>query len=237
MLPPVMFFDLDDTIIAFDPISLPLWQELSAAYCRAHLRYQATQIFVAIRHAAAWYWSDAERHRMGRLHIVAARRTIVKSAFQEVGIMDDVGASALADEFSVKRTERLTLYIGARETLAELRRRGVRLALLTNGDSEGQNYKIDRFGLRGYFEKIFIEEEIGMGKPEEYVYQLALAQMHIAPQEVWMIGDNLENDIAAPQAQGIKGIWNDFRGKGLPATSYIVPDQIINSIVELVVTL
>jgi hypothetical protein len=47
------------------------------------------------------------------------------------------------------------------------------------------------------------------------------------------VGDNLEWDVAAPQRLGIYGIWNDYLNKGLPPTTNIHPDRIINSISEL----
>ena len=234
MLPTVMFFDLDDTIISFNAIAVPLWRELSEVYCQQTGDFQAQQLFEAILRAANWYWGDRERHREGRLDIANARRQIVKHAFRELGADGERDAYALADEFSTKRIERITMFPGARETLEALTQRGIRLVLITNGDAEGQNAKIDRFQLRPYFEQVFVEGEVGFGKPDPRVYQLALETMQMSPQNVWMVGDNLEWDVGAPQKFGIYGIWNDYRNKGLPESSDVLPDRIINSISELV---
>jgi putative hydrolase of the HAD superfamily len=108
------------------------------------------------------------------------------------------------------------------------------LALITNGGAKSQNAKIDRFQLRPYFEQVFVEGEVGFGKPDPRVYQLALDTMQVSPQEVWMIGDNLEWEVGAPQKLGIYSIWNDYRNKGLPESSNVIPDRIINSISELI---
>jgi putative hydrolase of the HAD superfamily len=234
MLPTAIFFDLDDTIISFNGVAIPLWEEICETYCRQSGLFQTHQLFNAIQHSANWYWSDKERHRTGRLNLVSARRKVVKLAFQELGVDNIMDAYALADEFSTKRNDRLMVFPGAVETLEELNRRGVRLALLTNGDSKGQNYKIAKFNLRKYFERIFIEGEIGFGKPDKRVYRLALGSMELTPQEVWMVGDNLEWDVGAPQELGIYGIWNDHRKKGLPDSCDVVPDRIIHNISELV---
>jgi putative hydrolase of the HAD superfamily len=48
------------------------------------------------------------------------------------------------------------------------------------------------------------------------------------------VGDNLVWDVGAPQKLGIFGIWNDYRNKGLPPSSKIIPDRIITNISELV---
>lgn len=79
-----------------------------------------------------------------------------------------------------------------------------------------------------------IEGELGVGKPEEAVYRHALAAMHADPRETWMVGDNLEWDVGAPQRLGISGVWVDLAGAGLPDDSEVRPYRIIRSICELV---
>ena len=51
--------------------------------------------------------------------------------------------------------------------------------------------------------------------------------------ETWMIGDNLEWEVEAPQRLGIYAIWIDVHGDGLPADSTVKPDRIIRSLTEL----
>jgi putative hydrolase of the HAD superfamily len=48
-----------------------------------------------------------------------------------------------------------------------------------------------------------------------------------------MVGDKLDWDVAGAQAVGIRGIWLDRRGAGLPRSSTIQPDYVIGSISEL----
>ena len=95
------------------------------------------------------------------------------------------------------------------ETVRWLRNRGLRLALLTNGAGAAQRAKIARFGLTDLFDAILVEGEVGAGKPDERVYRRALELVGTNPPETWMIGDNLEWDVAAPQRLGMRGIWID----------------------------
>ena len=235
MLPTAIFFDLDDTIISYDAGAVPLWQEVCEAYCRQTGELPAQQVFETVIRVSKWYWSDQERHRLGRLNLARARRDVVTRAFQELGNNDFDGAYQIADAFSARRNESIVIFPGAVETLAYLRQRGVRLALLTNGAAHVQNAKIERFHLRPYFETILVEGEVGFGKPDARIYRLALARLDLAPQAVWMVGDNLEWDVAGPQALGIYGIWNDWRKKGLPENCGVTPDRIIHSISELMI--
>ena len=98
---------------------------------------------------------------------------------------------------------------------ARLKALGVRLALVTNGAAEPQRAKVIRFALEERFDHIQIEGEHGFGKPEERAYTHAMEALGVGPQETWMVGDNLEWEIAAPQRLGIYAIWYDgYDGMG-----------------------
>ena len=91
---------------------------------------------------------------------------------------------------------------------------GVKLALITNGSAEGQRGKVVRFELERFFGCIVIEGEFGVGKPDERVYKHALAALATDPEDAWMVGDNLEWEVAVPQRLGLRGIWVDWAGGG-----------------------
>lgn len=107
------------------------------------------------------------------------------------------------------------------------------MVLITNGSAEKQRGKINRFCLSGFFEFCLIEGEVGVGKPDTRVFEIALQNLGLGPEDVWMVGDNLVWDVEAPQKLGIYSVWNDFRKTGLPENSTIIPDRIINEISEL----
>jgi hypothetical protein len=69
-----------------------------------------------------------------------------------------------------------------------------------------------------YVDHIQIEGEHGFGKPEEQAYTHAMEVLGVGPHETWMVGDNLEWEIVAPQRLGVYAIWHDGYGVGLPPT-------------------
>ena len=83
------------------------------------------------------------------------------------------------------------------------------------------------------FDLILIEGELGFGKPDPRIYARALDELGVSPSEAWMVGDNLEWDVAQPQRQGILGIWVDVRGTGLPPGQRVRPDRTIRRLSEL----
>jgi len=234
MLPKGILFDLDDTIIAYSAIMEPLWRQICRRYADRSALFNADELYGAIRKTSSWYWSDPERHRAGRTDLHKTRRKIVNMAFGEMSVDNPFLADEIADCFSEERELHVAFFPGAENALEILIERDVSLALVTNGESSKQRKKIDRFGLEKFFKSILIEGEVGFGKPEKEVYLRALHELGLDPEDVWMVGDNLEWEVAAPQRLGIFSIWNDFNRKGLPDFSEITPDRIIHSISELV---
>lgn len=238
-LPRALLVDLDDTILAFDIVSGQAWQVVCGRYA-PHLGVDASTLFHAIQRRRSAYWSDPERHRWGRLHLGQTRSAIVRDALDELGTPSSEDIPDLAGEvaaaYEVERTVAMYPLPGAVETLRGFGNRGVRLALLTNGASAGQRAKIARFGLGPLFDCIVIEEEFGAGKPDERVYYHALTQLGAEPADAWMVGNDLEVDVAGAQRLGIWGVWVDARGSGLPHGSATRPDRVVRALAELLET-
>ena len=232
-LPRAILLDLDDTILDDSSGIVASWRDACACYCSATNGLDAEVVFRAIDRTREWYWSDPERHRVGRLELAWARGEVVRLAFAELGVDDDNLARRIGDKYHALRDEAIAPYDDAVATVEWLRLQGCRLALLTNGGSRGQRQKIDRFKLAPLFEAILIEGEVGFGKPDPRIYTQALAALDVPAAETWMVGDNLEWDVAEPQRQGIYGIWIDVRGKGLPPNYPVQPNRIIRTLSEL----
>lgn len=233
-LPRAILFDLDDTLLDDSSNTDAAWQV--ACDEGASSLVDAQQLHAAIDRMRAWYWADPARHRVGRADLGAARRTIVRLALDEVapGLPQaDAVAERVAAIHDRLRNELRTLFPETIATLERLRGLDIRLALLTNGSARDQRAKLARFGLEPHFAYIHIEGEHEYGKPDERTYHHALLALGVQPHETWMVGDNLEWEVAAPQRLGIRGIWLDLTGAGLPPGSTVRPDRIIRSIAEL----
>ena len=233
-LPKAILLDLDDTILALSDTSDPCWRGICERFASRVAGLTPEALFDGIKESIADFWGDPERARRGRLSLKSARREVLAQAFARLEIDAPDLANEIADTYTVERQKALHLFPGSVEALQHLRERGFRLALITNGSSESQRHKIDRFGLAPFFEYIVVEGEFGAGKPDERVYRHVLDQLNLRPEEAWMIGDNLEGDVAAPQRLGIAAIWVDFSGQGLSKSSLVRPDHIVRSLTELI---
>lgn len=237
-LPPAILFDLDDTILAAFGSSASQWQRVIDAAADRLAPLGPTAVITAIEAASQELWADPARHKHWRQRIDEARRHIVANAFAALALRghkvpERILCEAIADEFNVLHDAELRMFPGAHETLCRLKEKGVRLALITNGAAAPQRAKVVRFELENCFDHVQIEGEHGFGKPEERAYTHAMAALGVGPRETWMVGDNLEWEVAAPQRLGIYAIWHDGYGRGLPPDPPARPDRVIRALPEL----
>jgi HAD superfamily hydrolase (TIGR01549 family) len=108
-------------------------------------------------------------------------------------------AERLAHAFSQQRDQDIRLEVGAEALLVELRNAGHRFALLTNGSGPLQLAKIKRFGPESYFDHIWIEGEVGIGKTCPAAFRRAFCPLAGEPRKVCVIGGNPERDIVRPR--------------------------------------
>ena len=232
-LPRAILLDLDDTILDDSSNIDQCWLDACRAHAGSLEGVDVAAVFGAIKSTSRWYWGDADRHREGRLELDAARREVVRLALRELGIEDQSLAAGIGDAYSHHRDAGMEPLPDAIDTVRWLKGSGCALALLTNGAGPAQRKKIVRFGLADLFDAILVEGELGFGKPDARVYELALSRLGVAAADAWMVGDNLEWDVKAPQKLGMVGVWVDRFGRGLSDAAGIRPDRIIRSLSEL----
>lgn len=238
MMPRALLFDLDDTILSAYARPELAWLTVADEMSERLSPLRPEELAEVIAACGREFWSDPERDRRGRRQLYEARREIVRTAFARLRAGGQLlplagAAEQLADRFTAYRDEQMYLFPDAQLVVDELRRRKFRLALVTNGTAQTQRAKIARFDLGLRFDHIQIEEEVGFGKPDKRVYLHAMAALGVTPAETWMIGDNLEWEVAAPQRLGIFAVWHDVAGEGLPEGTTVRPNLIIRRLREL----
>jgi len=205
-LPRAILFDLDDTLIRAYAQPEDAWRRLLhffAAHLDAHDAAAIERVRVAIMEEARTFWNNRPEAAKWRLDIPAARRLSTRRGLARLGYRDEALADRIADAFTELRRAEYRLYPDAHATIDALRGHGVKLALVTNGAGETQRAKIERFELGHRFDHIQIEGEFGLGKPEPDVYRHALGRLGCAACDAWMVGDNYEWEVEAPQKLGV----------------------------------
>ena len=130
-----------------------------------------------------------------------------------------------------KGIENLQLYPGVRETLTTLKEH-FKLAILTNGLVDVQNKKLDRLGIRDYFDCIIISEEVGVDKPDPRIFKITLNCISLKEKDVIYVGDDPPFDLVGAKKAGIKVVWFNPKKITLPP-QYPKPNFEIHKIEEI----
>lgn len=231
-LPRALLVDLDDTVVRYGVGGAGLWDEVVLRF-EPELPVPAAKLLEALAVTRDAFWADRERSRRERQDMFAARRAILAQTFDRLGLSPESElVREVADAYSSEREARVTPFPGAIEALRELRRRGHRLGLLTNGGAVLQRAKIERYDLAPLFDAVRVEGEVGVGKPKAAAFEGALAALGASGETAAMIGDDLEADIKGAQAVGLSGVWVDHGGRGPGARAR--PDRVVRALAELV---
>lgn len=98
-------------------------------------------------------------------------------------------------------------------------KRGRQLVLATNAHDSGTKLvrqALGRVGLEGYFHHLFTARDLGAAKPDPRFFQAMLAQVGCWPEDVAMVGDDYQADVAGARAAGLRAVWFNETGAPCP---------------------
>jgi len=98
-------------------------------------------------------------------------------------------------------------FAGVLQSLEELRRRGKRIAVVTNGREVVQQGTIDALRLNHLLDAVLISEVEGVRKPDRRMFEQAVARLGLVPSDCCHVGDHPEVDIRGALAAGLRAIW------------------------------
>ena len=203
-MPEAVLFDLDDT----------LYDHLHSArhgLVMMSERHSAMQS-VAIEELERRYSDALEsihvRLLQGEVTQREARIARMQQLFDSFGLsLDEETAIHEYSQFRRDYDDVCEGVAGSRELLDELKRRGTRLAIITNNLVNEQIPKLRQLDLLDYFEVVSISEEVGVPKPDRRIFDVTLDRLGLGPDSVVMVGDSLRSDIEGAVGVGIRAVW------------------------------
>ncbi len=134
--------------------------------------------------------------RVGQAHLDAedtnkARDDYHRAILRELGV-DDPTADLLAELDRPLDVPVLETFPEVPEVLAELRRRGIRMAVVTDnwGTAPSNRALFDQIGIGHYFETFAVSEELGCAKPDPRIFEAARAVVGLEPAECLFVDDD-----------------------------------------------
>lgn len=105
----------------------------------------------------------------------------------------------------------------AAPTLAELRRRGLKLAVVSNSTGQCKEL-LTEMGLADYFDIIVDSALVGVEKPHPEIFAHALEQLGVSAAEALMVGDFYSIDVVGAERAGLRALLYD-PARGYPAAT------------------
>ena len=103
----------------------------------------------------------------------------------------------------------------ALETLAELRRRGHRLALISVC-SQDVPHVWDETPFAGAFDELVFSCDVGISKPDPRIYAIACERLGVEPAECLFVGDGANDELPGAERAGMTAL--QLRAPGEPLT-------------------
>jgi putative hydrolase of the HAD superfamily len=120
---------------------------------------------------------------------------------------DPLAGSELLADYRQRSCEHARGFPGMAQTLAALRERGMKLGIVTNGETDFQMKNIRALGLEAQVDTILISEAEGLRKPDAALFLRAAERLAAMPDQCLFVGDNPEADILGAHGAGMKTAW------------------------------
>ena len=139
-----------------------------------------------------------------RSHYRSLQTGPLADAYRGLGIAEsDLDAALSAHHELARRT--LRLRAGAAAALTQLRRRGLKLAVLSVC-SEDVPARWPDTDLAGLFDVETFSSECGLMKPEPEIYLLTTRALGVEPEECLFVGDGANDELAGAERVGIQPV-------------------------------
>lgn len=124
-------------------------------------------------------------------------------------------------------------YPGMRQTLTALRNQGLRLGIVTNGQTRIQLRSILALGLDRLVDTYLISETEALRKPDADIFLLAAERLGVRPADCAFVGDTPQADMIGARSVDMRTIWFP-NGMRWPDTYDWRPDAEISHLSELI---
>jgi putative hydrolase of the HAD superfamily len=100
------------------------------------------------------------------------------------------------------------------EVLAELKKRGYKLGIISNTVTSREEHiriALRKIDVEKYFDVILTSVDVGHEKPDERIFMTALRALKVKPHEAIMVGNRIGTDVVGGNRLGMKTVllkWN-----------------------------
>lgn len=130
-----------------------------------------------------------------------------KLLIELIGEVDYKVLAAAIVAYRRAREATLVLYPHVKQTLVELLKRGLKLAVISDAPRQEAWLRLCYLQLHHMFDLVLAFEDTGKRKPSPIPFKRALGELGVSPDEAMMLGDWPERDIVGASDIGIKTVF------------------------------
>lgn len=134
-------------------------------------------------------------------------------------VLEEVGLQADRDFLAKKIDELwweyadLEIYPEVMETLAQLRAKGVKTGVITNGLKRDYEQILDKLKLTNFFDVVVGIDTLNKAKPDKEIFLHAVDMLGVRPKQAVFIGDSVRYDYEGAKKAGLKPLLIDRQGQ------------------------
>ena len=163
-------------------------------------------------------------------HGYAEKQMVFRVLIGEFSVPATTGE--LVADFRRNAWKNCRMFPGALDVLRQLRRRGYKLGIITNGSVESQAAKLHESGLARLVDVALISERERIRKPDPRIFDRAAESLGVRAEECVFVGDNPEADVVGSLSAGMTAIWVEG-SLSWPENLTTVPTHTVRSLTEL----
>lgn len=184
-------------------------------------------------------------HSTSREAYVAWEKERLRQRARDCGVGEDELEGLVSDLYRATKTFTLAPYDDVAPALAELRARGLVLAVCSNWDWD-LDQAVASVGLDSLLDEVVTSARAGARKPNRRIFDHTLGRCRLAPDEALFVGDTWGPDVEGPRAAGMRAVHlyrEDRSGRaeevGATARAPSLPDGVaraadLKAVLELV---
>jgi len=196
-----IFFDLDDTLLDHKRAEKQSLLACQREFDPLH-RVDPDHLVQTYRTINAGLW---DQYSSGAID----RATLSRLRFEQTLTHLDVepaDAEGFRQVYMAKYRRYWEWIPGAKMTWEKVRSEWP-VGIITNGFSETQKEKFQRFGFDHTAHRLVISEDVGVMKPHPHIFNYAAESAGVAPEQILYVGDSPHTDIVGAAASGFKTAW------------------------------
>ena len=223
-------FDLWNTLLEDKDFTKHRINSLSRILSVEGFQIPKNDLLTAYRSASDHYreiWEINHRH----LHVDRRVEYMLKQL--EIELTDNVKLSIIEEFTEAFSVDPPAFKEDVKEVLESLRENYVIGIISDTGVTPGSIIRghLRRCGVLKFFSSTAFSDEVGFCKPDSRVFEKALRELMIRPDEAVHVGDLLRTDVAGAKNVGMKSVWlsNESNMRYIDCTS----DYVIKRLSEL----